>query len=81
MSGWYAFSFAPDWIRTGVELAPLHMPLRREPYEFPELSRATFHGLPAMMADALPDAGISTPVAPGGADEAVGAPNQEADRG
>lgn len=56
VSGWYAFSYAPDWIRTGVELAPLHMPLRRGPYEFPELPRATFQGLPALLADALPDA-------------------------
>ncbi len=55
-SGWYAFAYDPAWIRGGVELAPLHMPLRREPYQFPQLSRATFHGLPALLADALPDA-------------------------
>ena len=39
-----------------MELAPLHMQRRAEPYEFPELSRATFYGLPALLADALPDA-------------------------
>jgi len=55
-SGWYAFAYDPGWISTGVELAPLHLPLRREPYEFPQLSRSTFHGLPALLADALPDA-------------------------
>ncbi len=55
-SGWYAFAFDPEWIRTGIELSPLHMPLRREPYQFPQLSRATYYGLPALLADALPDA-------------------------
>jgi serine/threonine-protein kinase HipA len=55
-SGWYAFAYDPDWIRTGVELAPLHMPLRRQPYQFPELPRNTFFGLPALLADSLPDA-------------------------
>ncbi len=55
-SGWYAFAYDPDWIRTGVELAPLHMPLRRLPYQFPELQRSTFFGLPALLADSLPDA-------------------------
>ena len=55
-SGWYAFAYTGDWVNTGIELAPLHMPLRTDPYEFPELPRATFYGLPAMLADALPDA-------------------------
>ncbi len=55
-SGWYAFAYTPEWMESGVELAPLHMPRRAEPYEFPQLSRATFYGLPALLADALPDA-------------------------
>lgn len=55
-TGWYAFAYAPEWVEGGVELAPLHMPLRAEPYQFPELSRETFYGLPALLADALPDA-------------------------
>ena len=55
-SGWYAFAFTPGWIRGGVELAPLRMPLRPEPYEFPGLPRATYYGLPPLLADALPDA-------------------------
>lgn len=55
-TGWYALQFHPDWIAGGVELAPLHMPLRAEPYEFPELSELTFRRLPALLADALPDA-------------------------
>jgi serine/threonine-protein kinase HipA len=55
-TGWYAFAYAGEWVDGGVELAPLHMPLRPEPYQFPELSRETFYGLPALLADALPDA-------------------------
>ena len=55
-SGWYAFAFTPEWIRGGIELAPLHMPLRPEPYEFPGLPRTTYYGLPPLLADALPDA-------------------------
>lgn len=55
-TGWYAFAYDPDWVAGGFELAPLHMPLRLEPYEFPELRPETFHRLPALLADALPDA-------------------------
>ncbi|MGH3409962.1 MAG: type II toxin-antitoxin system HipA family toxin [Streptosporangiaceae bacterium] len=55
-TGWYAFAFADDWVTSRIELAPLHMPLRSEPYEFPNLSRDTFYGLPPMLADSLPDA-------------------------
>lgn len=55
-TGWYAFAYDPDWVAGGFELAPLHMPLRLEPYQFPELRPETFHRLPALLADALPDA-------------------------
>ena len=54
-TGVYAFEYDGSWLRTGVELAPLHLPRRAGVYEFPELGRATFYGLPAMLADALPD--------------------------
>ena len=54
-TGWYAFAYTPEWVGGGIELAPLHMALREAPYEFPELRRETFYGLPALLADALPD--------------------------
>jgi serine/threonine-protein kinase HipA len=54
-SGWYSFAYAPECVERGLELAPLHMALRREPYEFPQLRRETFYGLPALLADSLPD--------------------------
>lgn len=54
-TGFYAFEYDESWLRGGVELAPLRMRRRAGAYEFPELDRRTFLGLPAMLADALPD--------------------------
>lgn len=53
----YAFAYTPAWRRSGQELAPLTMPTRNreQVFIFPNLPEATFHGLPAMVADALPD--------------------------
>jgi serine/threonine-protein kinase HipA len=55
--GAYVFAWAPEWKRTGIELAPLTMPLaeRRPGFVFPDLPKASFHRLPGMLADALPD--------------------------
>jgi serine/threonine-protein kinase HipA len=55
--GYYAFAYAPAWRSTGIELAPLTMPLhdRRPVFIFPNLPEASFHRLPGMLADALPD--------------------------
>ena len=50
-----AFEYAPPFTGSGIELAPLTMPLARRIYTFPELSRQTFHGLPGLLADSLPD--------------------------
>ena len=49
------FQFEPDFIDTGIEVAPLRMPARSTPYEFPALPRESFKGLPGMLADSLPD--------------------------
>lgn len=53
----YAFAYDPAWRRKAIEAAPLTMPLadRHETFEFPALPKATYLGLPAMLADALPD--------------------------
>ena len=55
--GVHGFAYQPSWIRRRVELAPLMMSLRDAPqtYLFPNLSELTFHGLPGMLADSLPD--------------------------
>ena len=49
------FQYAPDFVSSGIELAPLMMPLQEFPYEFPALARDTFRGLPGLVADSLPD--------------------------
>ena len=54
-NGFYVFEYSPDWLNSPVELAPTTMPLRMQPYVFPSLPVETFHRLPAMVADALPD--------------------------
>jgi serine/threonine-protein kinase HipA len=54
-SGFYAFEYAPQWLRKGIELAPLQMPLSQSIHVFPLLPEATFKRLPALLADALPD--------------------------
>lgn len=55
--GYYAFAYTPEWLKTGIELAPRTMPAAgyQEPYIFPNLPEATYHRLPAMLSDALPD--------------------------
>jgi len=50
-----AFQYTPDFADSGIQVAPLMLPLRRQAYEFPELPRGTFHGLPGLLADSLPD--------------------------
>ena len=49
-----AFQYDPAFATSGIELSPLMMPLGNRVYEFP-LPRDTFHGLPGMLADSLPD--------------------------
>ncbi|MBR2575388.1 MAG: HipA N-terminal domain-containing protein [Loktanella sp.] len=49
------FQYDPDFVGAGIEVAPLKMPVREAPYEFPALRKETFKGLPGMLADALPD--------------------------
>jgi serine/threonine-protein kinase HipA len=50
-----AFEYDPAFVGSGIEIAPLTMPLSRRVYTFPELPRGTFHGLPGLLADSLPD--------------------------
>lgn len=50
-----SFEYDPSFLRSGVQVAPLMMPLRPGPFSFSSLSRETFHGLPGLLADALPD--------------------------
>jgi serine/threonine-protein kinase HipA len=49
------FQYDGDFAGSGIELSPLTMPLSERVYEFPALPRITFHGLPGLLADSLPD--------------------------
>lgn len=55
--GYYAFEYDSRFVKSGIELAPLTMPLAeaREPFVFVDLPELSFKRLPAMLADALPD--------------------------
>lgn len=50
-----AFQYTPDFAVSGIELSPIVMPLGNRVYRFSSLPRNTFHGLPGLLADSLPD--------------------------
>lgn len=50
-----AFEYDASFVKNGVELSPIKMPLENKIYTFPELSYETFKGLPGLIADSLPD--------------------------
>jgi serine/threonine-protein kinase HipA len=50
-----AFAYDPAFIGSGVQVAPLMMLLGPGVFSFPDLPRRSFHGLPGMLADSLPD--------------------------
>lgn len=50
-----SFEYVPAFAGSGIEVAPLTMPLSDRLYSFPTLRRETFHGLPGLLADSLPD--------------------------
>ncbi|MGO2510864.1 type II toxin-antitoxin system HipA family toxin [Marinomonas polaris] len=50
-----AFEYTASFIKKGIELSPLKMPLSRRIFSFPELDFNTFKGLPGLIADSLPD--------------------------
>ena len=52
----YAFQYDRKFLKSGIEISPLMMPLRKEPYAFVDLPRSEYSGLPPAFADSLPDA-------------------------
>jgi serine/threonine-protein kinase HipA len=54
---YYVFAYDKQFGKSGIEIAPLHMPLNdvEKLYVFTDLPEATYRRLPAMLADALPD--------------------------
>jgi serine/threonine-protein kinase HipA len=49
------FQYDPAFVRSGIEVAPVRMPLRVQPYRFLGLPEDAFSGLPGLLADSLPD--------------------------
>ncbi len=45
------FQYMPEFVQSTMELSPIMMPLRPDPYEFPGLPSEAFKGLPGMLAD------------------------------
>jgi serine/threonine-protein kinase HipA len=56
-SGFYAFEYEPAWAARGIELAPESLPTAAAagPVVFAGLAPETFHRLPALVADSIPD--------------------------
>lgn len=53
-----SFRYDEAFLCSDIQLAPVCMPLTSEvnrEYSFPDLKRESFHGLPGMLADSLPD--------------------------
>lgn len=50
-----SFQYTPEFVASNIQVAPLTMVLRQAPYSFPALSLNSFHGLPGLLADSLPD--------------------------
>jgi serine/threonine-protein kinase HipA len=49
------FQYDPAFASSGIEVSPITLPLSERVHVFPDLPRNTFHGLPGLLADSLPD--------------------------
>jgi serine/threonine-protein kinase HipA len=59
-NGYARFEFDADFLKLGLDIAPIIMPLEhalagKRLYSFPTLSKETYKGLPGLLADSLPD--------------------------
>lgn len=54
-NGIVGFQYDEDFLKSGIEISPVKMPLSTITYTFPALPEITYHGLPGMVADSLPD--------------------------
>src|ERR1700676_3922119 len=50
-----AFQYDPAFLESGIEVSPFTMPQSRRVYQFSSLPEVSFHGLPGLLADSLPD--------------------------
>ena len=49
------YHYDQAFLTSGIQIAPLMMPLADVDYRFPALPQDSFHGLPGLLADSLPD--------------------------
>ena len=54
-NGLIGFQYNENFLNSGIEIAPIKMPLSAVTYSFPSLPEETFKGLPGLVADSLPD--------------------------
>ncbi len=54
-NGMVGFQYDEEFLKSNIEISPVKMPLSTVTYIFPALPEQTFHGLPGMVADSLPD--------------------------
>lgn len=56
-SGFYAFEYDAGFLKTGIDLAPMALPIAKAagPTTFTDLPTQTYKRLPAFIADSLPD--------------------------
>ena len=54
-TGLGSFQYEPEFVAGGINISPMTMPTTNAIYAFPALPRETFHGLPGLLADSLPD--------------------------
>ena len=50
-----SFAYDDEFRESGLEPSPLMMPVGRNIYSFPALPADSFHGLPGMLSDSVPD--------------------------
>lgn len=54
-----AFEYDKSFLNSGLDISPIHMSISKalvsNYFEFPTLDRGTFHGLPGLLANSLPD--------------------------
>lgn len=50
-----SYEYDRNFLQSGIQVAPLYMPLSNRVFEFPDLVGTAFYGVPGMIADSLPD--------------------------
>ena len=54
-SPYASFEYDSNFLKSGIEISPIMMPLSEIIYEFPLLAGEPFYGMPGLVVDSLPD--------------------------